>query len=135
MPAQPSNTMPLQSSVEPSDTTPVDIDMSRRNVEPRLLKTSERAALEEFLDMIHYSARYSDDEYEYRHVQLPKAMLKVIPKEYHDTTKGTLKLLWEDEWRSMGITQSLGWEHYETHEPEPHILLFKRPLNFQPPPS
>ena len=87
-------------------------------------------------------------------------MLKAIPKEYHDSSKGTLKLLWEDEWRSMGITQvcdalkraghtklwgrdrrqghgkrtaganppflqSLGWEHYEVHEPEPHILLFK----------
>lgn len=49
--------------------------------------------------------RYSDDECEYRHVQLPKAMLKAIPKEYFDTNKGTLKLLWEDEWRSMGITQ------------------------------
>lgn len=121
-------------------------------------------------------------------------MLKAIPKEYHDSSKGTLKLLWEDEWRSMGITQvrnhalkrdtrqwrrdgkaiwrnrrqrlirclqSLGWEHYEVHEPEPHILLFKyvssqnadctasgrvevggrnqltgvnrRPLNYQPP--
>jgi hypothetical protein len=32
-------------------------------------------------------------------------MLKAIPKEYHDSSKGTLKLLWEDEWRSMGITQ------------------------------
>lgn len=87
--------------------------------------------------------RYSDDEYEYRHVQLPKNMLKVIPKEYHDPSKGTLKLLWEEEWRALGITQvrqrrscnwirvltgclqSLGWEHYEVHEPEPHILLFK----------
>lgn len=49
--------------------------------------------------------RYSDSEYEYRHVQLPKAMLKVIPKEYHDSSKGTLKLLWEDEWRALGITQ------------------------------
>jgi hypothetical protein len=46
--------------------------------------------------------------------------------------------------------QSLGWEHYEVHEPEPHILLFKyvlcqacikliltnnnrRPINYQPP--
>lgn len=38
-------------------------------------------------------------------MQLPKAMLKAIPKEYHDSSKGTLKLLWEDEWRSMGITQ------------------------------
>lgn len=32
-------------------------------------------------------------------------MLKAIPKEYFDSAKGTLKLLWEDEWRSMGITQ------------------------------
>jgi cyclin-dependent kinase regulatory subunit CKS1 len=70
-------------------------------------------------------SRYSDKEYEYRHVQLPKAMLKIIPKEYFDGSRGTLKLLWEEEWRALGITQSLGWEHYEVHEPEPHILLFK----------
>jgi len=25
----------------------------------------------------------------------------------------------------MQPKQSLGWEHYEVHEPEPHILLFK----------
>lgn len=49
--------------------------------------------------------RYSDDEYEYRHVQLPKDMLKKIPADYFDTSKGTLKLLWEQEWRSLGITQ------------------------------
>lgn len=58
-------------------------------------------------------------------MQLPKQMLKVIPKEYFDGGRGTLKLLWEEEWRALGITQSLGWEHYEVHEPEPHILLFK----------
>ena len=69
--------------------------------------------------------RYNDSEYEYRHVQLPKAMLKAIPRDYFDPSKGTLKLLWEEEWRNLGITQSLGWEHYEVHEPEPHILLFK----------
>lgn len=79
-------------------------------------------------------------------------MLKAIPKDYFDGARGTLKLLWEDEWRGLGITQSLGWEHYEVHEPEPHILLFKyavlnlhtsfrhetnfnrrRPMNFQAP--
>lgn len=49
--------------------------------------------------------RYNDNEYEYRHVQLPKNMLKVIPKEYQDPAKGTLKLLWEEEWRALGITQ------------------------------
>ena len=32
-------------------------------------------------------------------------MLKAIPKEYFDPSKGTLKLLWEDEWRGLGITQ------------------------------
>ncbi|KAK4938173.1 Cyclin-dependent kinases regulatory subunit (Cell division control protein cks1) [Elasticomyces elasticus] len=102
-----------------------DVDMSRRNKKPRLLHENERARLEEFIDSIGYSARYSDSEYEYRHVQLPKAMLKAIPRDYFDDSKGTLKLLWEEEWRGLGITQSLGWEHYEVHEPEPHILLFK----------
>jgi hypothetical protein len=71
------------------------------------------------------ACRYNDDHNEYRHVQLPKQMLKAIPKDYFDGARGTLKLLWEDEWRGLGITQSLGWEHYEVHEPEPHILLFK----------
>ena len=52
--------------------------------------------------------RYSDTEYEYRHVQLPKAMLKVIPRDYFDDSKGTLKLLWEEEWRGLGITQVCG---------------------------
>ena len=32
-------------------------------------------------------------------------MLKAIPKEYFDGSRGTLKLLWEDEWRALGITQ------------------------------
>lgn len=50
-------------------------------------------------------ARYSDNENEYRHVQLPKEMIKKIPKDYFDPSKGTLKLLWEEEWRGLGITQ------------------------------
>lgn len=49
--------------------------------------------------------RYSDDYFEYRHVQLPKQMLKIIPKDYFDGARGTLKLLWEEEWRALGITQ------------------------------
>ena len=48
---------------------------------------------------------YSDDQFEYRHVQLPKPMLKAIPKEYFMPSTNTLKLLWEDEWRGLGITQ------------------------------
>ncbi|KAK9456399.1 regulatory subunit of cyclin-dependent kinase [Dipodascopsis uninucleata] len=99
----------------------------RNRKQPRLLLDSERAKLEEFQELIHYSSRYADDNFEYRHVTLPKNMLKVIPKDYFDTETGTLRILMEEEWRGLGITQSLGWEHYETHTPEPHILLFKRP--------
>lgn len=32
------------------------------------------------------------------------------------------------EWRHLGVIQSNGWEHYTIHRPEPHILLFRRPL-------
>lgn len=32
-------------------------------------------------------------------------MLKIIPKDYFDGARGTLKLLWEEEWRALGITQ------------------------------
>ncbi|KAL5345735.1 Cyclin-dependent kinases regulatory subunit (Cell division control protein cks1) [Pseudogymnoascus australis] len=78
-----------------------DLDYNRRNKAPRPLSEAEKERLEEYIDSIHYSARYSDDNYEYRHVQLPKAMLKAIPKEYHDPSKGTLKLLWEEEWRAI----------------------------------
>lgn len=38
-------------------------------------------------------------------MQLPKDMIKRIPKDYFDPSKGTLKLLWEEEWRGLGITQ------------------------------
>ena len=33
-------------------------------------------------------------------------MLKAIPRDYFDPSKGTLKLLWEEEWRGLGITQA-----------------------------
>jgi len=66
------------------------------------------------------------------------------------------KLLSEDEWRQLGVQQSHGWEHYMIHTPglfslsfffcfvggvlkkkfffspctEPHILLFRRELDY-----
>lgn len=76
----------------------------------------------------------------------------MIPKQYFSPDdSGTLRLLEEHEWRGIGITQSLGWEHYEVHgeydlhsrgfvylichliAPEPHVLLFRRPKNYEPP--
>ena len=71
---------------------------------------------------IEYSEKYDDDNYEYRHVALPKEVSKRLPK----------RLLAEDEWRNLGVQQSRGWVHYEIHRPEPHILLFRRPLGTDP---
>jgi len=92
--------------------------------------------LEEYIEKIHYSDRYTDDHYEYRHVILPKQLLKMVPKSFFNPDEtGTLRLLSEAEWRGIGITQSPGWEHYEVHAPEPHVLLFRRPKDFVPPPQ
>lgn len=51
-----------------------------------------------------------------RHVILPKPLLKLIPRDYFDPEEpGVLRILKDAEWRKIGITQSLGWEHYEVH--------------------
>lgn len=68
---------------------------------------------------IDYSDKYCDGKYEYRHVILPKDQAKSIPKN---------RLFSETEWRDLGVQQSRGWEHYANHRPEPHILLFRRPV-------
>ncbi|KFM73739.1 Cyclin-dependent kinases regulatory subunit 1, partial [Stegodyphus mimosarum] len=68
---------------------------------------------------IYYSDKYYDDKFEYRHVIVPKEIAKLIPKTH---------LMTENEWRSLGVQQSQGWIHYMIHDPEPHILLFRRPL-------
>jgi len=40
-------------------------------------------------------------------------------------------LILQNEWRAIGVQQSRGWVHYAIHRPEPHIMLFRRPLNYQ----
>ncbi|KAH9043383.1 CKS-domain-containing protein [Lactarius pseudohatsudake] len=92
---------------------------------------AEAEKIKEYIANIHYSDRYADDGFEYRHVILPKPLFKMIPKTYFNADDpGVLRLLSEAEWRGIGITQSLGWEHYEVHAPEPHVLLFRRAKNF-----
>ena len=49
---------------------------------------------------IEYSEKYQDEDYEYRHVMLPKDIFKQIPRG---------RLLSEREWRSIGVQQSRGW--------------------------
>lgn len=100
-------------------------------------------------DEIFYSNKYNDDKFEYRwvcrrvqssvlaaelrskqmhntarpfrfrHVVLPKELARLAPQ---------TRLMTETEWRSIGVQQSRGWIHYMIHTPEPHILLFRRPL-------
>ncbi|KII88122.1 hypothetical protein PLICRDRAFT_175764 [Plicaturopsis crispa FD-325 SS-3] len=89
--------------------------------------------INEYAEKIHYSDKYEDDEFEYRHVILPKPLLKILPKQLWNEESGCLRLLAENEWRGIGVQQSLGWVHYEVHAPEPHVLLFRRPLNYAPP--
>ncbi|KAK2576948.1 hypothetical protein KPH14_005561 [Odynerus spinipes] len=69
-------------------------------------------------DQIQYSERYTDDNYEYRHVILPADLAKHVPKTH---------LMSETEWRNLGVQQSPRWVHYMMHGPEPHVLLFRRP--------
>ncbi|MES1910393.1 MAG: Cyclin-dependent kinases regulatory subunit (Cell division control protein cks1) [Cercozoa sp. M6MM] len=73
---------------------------------------------------IEYSEKYYDDEYEYRHVVLPKQMGKQLAE--------NPRLLKEEEWRALGVRQSRGWVHYLVHKPEPHILLFRRKIGTDP---
>merc|ERR1739838_552421 len=72
---------------------------------------------------IYYSNKYEDEKFEYRHVMLPKDVAKMVPKSH---------LMSETEWRSLGVQQSIGWVHYMIHEPEPNILLFRRPTTAPP---
>ncbi|KRX18449.1 Cyclin-dependent kinases regulatory subunit [Trichinella nelsoni] len=69
---------------------------------------------------IRYSEKYQDERgYEYRHVHLPKCLVRFVPRD---------RLMTEAEWRSLGIQQSHGWEHYLIHNPERHIILFRRKI-------
>lgn len=73
-----------------------------------------------FAEKIYYSDTYRDrDQNIYRHVILPQEIMKYVPKN---------RLMEEHEWRALGVAQSRGWKHYMLHNPEPHILLFKRTL-------
>ncbi|KAJ2159730.1 hypothetical protein GGF46_002809 [Coemansia sp. RSA 552] len=94
------------------------------DAQPRLsLEQQKTMDISKYAIEIFYSDRYSDDEYEYRHVSLPEGLRKYLPR--------PLRLMKENEWRNLGVRQSPGWEHYMIHEPEPHVLLFKREKDYQ----
>jgi cyclin-dependent kinase regulatory subunit CKS1 len=75
-------------------------------------------------DKFTYSEKYQDEIYEYRHVSIEdRTIVRLVPKS---------RLLSEEEWRKLGITMSRGWVHFMHHRPDPHILLFRRPIGTDP---
>ncbi|KAG0236434.1 hypothetical protein BGW41_000406 [Actinomortierella wolfii] len=97
---------------------------------------SDQSIYMKLLEQIEYGSYYEDDIYTYRHVILPKALLHRANRAFFDQRKPhLLRLLREEEWRALGLTMSRGWENYMRHEPEPHVMLFRRRKNFdQEPP-
>ncbi|KAJ2813453.1 hypothetical protein H4S07_000675 [Coemansia furcata] len=86
---------------------------------PKLTYEEQRILdIQNYSGDIYYSERYSDDEFEYRHVSMPEGLRRYLPN--------PPRIMEEIEWRSLGVQQSAGWEHYMVHVPEPHVLLFKR---------
>lgn len=57
----------------------------------------------------------------YRHVLLPKEIAKLVPKRH---------LMSETEWRSLGVQQSQGWEHYMKHDPGMYTCLIRNQNSF-----
>lgn len=57
----------------------------------------------------------------FRHVVLPKEMVKLVPKTH---------LMSEEEWRSIGVQQSKGWVHYMSHSPGVYEKPFFKSFGF-----
>ncbi|KAF9145468.1 hypothetical protein BGX30_008685 [Mortierella sp. GBA39] len=103
-----------------------------------VLRRQRRAHAEEvrqynkLIEHIDYGQVYEDDTYEYRNVTLPKVMLRYLPRNLmdrpDDKNSHVLRLLKDTEWRHIGIKMSQYWVHYLSHAPEPHVLLFRRPV-------
>lgn len=55
---------------------------------------------------IEYSDKYFDEEFEYRHVLLPRATASKLEG---------FKLISEEKCKEFGIKQSRGWIHYGFH--------------------
>jgi cyclin-dependent kinase regulatory subunit CKS1 len=97
---------------------------------PDILTTLTNTGAMANLFTLYFSiSNFFGDLYPSRHVILPKPMLKLLPKPlFAPNESGCLRILNEDEWRWIGITQSLGWEHYEVHGTLPLSLAAKRYL-------
>ncbi|KAF9974759.1 hypothetical protein BGZ73_001785 [Actinomortierella ambigua] len=88
---------------------------------------TDKAIYRKLVQQIEYGSYYEDDLYQYRHVILPKALMARVDRCFFDAEQPhLLRLLEEQEWRKLGLSMSYGWENYMRHEPEPHVMLFRR---------
>lgn len=69
---------------------------------------------------IRYSDRYIAGDFEYTSVILPKSFLPKVQGR---------KVLSNSEIRDFGVQISTNWVNYVVHEPEPHVILLRRPTN------
>ncbi|KAJ3017039.1 hypothetical protein HKX48_003754 [Thoreauomyces humboldtii] len=99
-----------------------DDDEYQQPLTEEQLAAKRQHDIDTYTNDIIYSNRYSDETSEYRHVTLPKQIARWVPDD---------GLMSDQEWRSLGVMQSPGWEHYMRHAPEPHILLFRREKDYQ----
>ncbi|CAG8571138.1 5760_t:CDS:2, partial [Dentiscutata heterogama] len=115
--------MQLEQQFDQREWLALDKKLTTSELQEYLLYFEQREKdVRAYEDYISYSPRYYDDLHEYRHVTLPKQLVQYVPLD---------RLMSEEEWRSLGVKQSPGWEHYMIHAPEPHILLFKRERDYQ----
>ncbi|KAI8354791.1 regulatory subunit of cyclin-dependent kinase [Mortierella sp. GBAus27b] len=91
--------------------------------------TEYRIFYDKCAEHYRFGAIYRDATYEFRNVTLPRKMLRWVQPDLKlnpDSHTHTLKLLSEEQWRHLGIRMSTGWENYARHDPEPHVLMFRR---------
>ena len=103
---------------------PLDSRSYSQVVESALENTIERLGAQPTPNHYGYSEKYQDEHYEYRHVAIIGSFRKRIQfAENH--------LMSEREWRSFGIQQSPGWQHYMIFAENPWLVPFRRPLRNQ----
>lgn len=71
---------------------------------------------------IRYSDKYTVGEFEYTSV--------ILPKSYLPKVQGR-KILSYKQIKDLDVTISPEWENYVVHEPEPHVILLRRPFKNQ----
>ena len=68
-------------------------------------------------ELINYSNVFSDENFDYRTVELPIDIVQFLPR----------RNFCEAEWRYLGVCMSRGWDNFDRRPCELHVLLFRRP--------